>query len=107
MKQFMGISASVGAVTGTVKILNSEEDFFKVNPGDILVTYRSSPAWTVPLMKASGLICEVGGKVSHIAMICRELNVPCVVGIPGIFSEFHDGDIASIDCKNGEVWKYA
>lgn len=105
-KLFKGISASVGIVKGSVKVISDEADFEKVNQGDILVVYRSSPAWAVPLMKASGMICEVGGKVSHIAIICRELGVPCITGVPGIFREFKDGDIALIDCENEEVYKY-
>jgi pyruvate,water dikinase len=86
---------------------SSEEDFGKVNNGDIVVVYRSSPAWAVPLMRgAGGMICEVGGKVSHIAIICRELGIPCVIGIHGIFEELKDGDLVTVDCENGEVHKH-
>lgn len=103
MKKFTGIIASTGFVKSRIKIIHSEDDFYKVEQGDIIAVYKSSPAWTIPLMKSAGMICEIGGMASHIAIICRELSVPCITGIAGIISELHDGDIVSIDCNTGEV----
>lgn len=103
MKIYTGLIASTGFAKSRIKILYSEDDFYKVEKGDIIVVYRSSPAWIIPLMRASGMICEIGGMASHIALICREMSVPCITGIAGITSELKDGDIASIDCTSGEV----
>ena len=70
----------------------------------IIVVYESSPAWTIPLLKSSGMICEVGGVTSHIAIICRELSVPCITGIKGILSNLYDGEIVFINGNAGEVY---
>lgn len=104
MKKYVGTIASTGLAKSSVKILHSEDDFFKVEEGDIIVVYDSSPAWTIPLLKSSGMICEVGGVTSHIAIICRELSVPCITGIKGITFKLHDGEIVSIDGNTGEVY---
>lgn len=101
----IGLAVSDGYAEGTVKVLIDENDFGKVEQGDIIVVPRSSPAWTVPLMCAAGMICEVGGRLSHIAIICREMGVPCVTGINNAIQELQDGDFVSIDCKRGEVRK--
>lgn len=105
MKKYVGTIASTGSAKSCVKILHNEDDFFKVKEGDIIVVYESSPAWTIPLLKSSGMICEVGGVTSHIAIICRELSVPCITGIESITSKLHDGEIVSIDCNAGEVFQ--
>lgn len=106
MKKYIGTIASTGLVKSRVKILHNEDDFFKVEEGDIIVVHNSSPAWTIPLMKSSGMICEVGGIASHIAIICRELSVPCITGIEGITSKLHDGETVWIDCNLGEVCQF-
>lgn len=103
---FRGIAISDGYAEGVVKILRDENDFWKVKYGDIIVVPRSSPAWTVPLMCAAGMICEIGGRLSHIAIICREIGVPCVSEVQNATSNLQDGDYVAIDCRCGEVRKF-
>ena len=103
---FCGVTASVGFCRGTARRVDSEADFSKVEYGDVLVVRKSSPAWLIPLMRASGLICEVGGKGSHLAILSRELSLPCITAIPGIYSAIQDGDSVSLDCSTGQVTRY-
>jgi pyruvate,water dikinase len=103
IKKYKGVPVSNGTFEGTVKVLKSTADFGKVNDGDIIVVYASSPAWTVPLLKAGALIAEVGGVLCHTAIIAREMGVPGIVDIDGITSLLNDGDRVIVDGGVGEV----
>lgn len=106
MRSFKGIPVSSGYCRSKAKIINTTEDFAKVQQGDIIVVKHSFPGWIIPLMKASGLICEIGGAASHIAILCRELGKPCVSGISSIQELVNDNDDIFIDGNTGEVCIY-
>jgi pyruvate,water dikinase len=103
VKRFNGQSVSSGLYEGTVKVLLSTEDFDKVQEGDVIVVYASSPAWTVPLLKSGALIAEVGGILCHTAIIAREIGVPAVVNIGNITQILRDGDRVIVNGEVGEV----
>lgn len=98
--------ASQGIVRSRIIKIYSENDFPRVSQGDILLVKKSFPGWVIPLMKAGGMICEVGGVFSHIAIICREMNKPCITNIEGIFDELVDGEDVMINGEKGEVLWY-
>lgn len=106
MRQYKGTAVSQGICKSKAKILVDEGDFAKVEPGDIIVVYRSSPGWVIPLMKAGGMICEIGGAFSHIGILCRELGKPCVSGVPNIYTDIHDDDMIYINGTIGEIQIY-
>jgi len=103
MATIKGLAVSNGYYEGIVKILNSPEDFGKVNYGDVIVVYCSSPAWTVPLLKAGALIAEVGGLLCHTAIIAREIGVPAIVNVDNITKLLKDGDKISVNGEEGEI----
>ena len=100
---YYGIPVSPGIAKSKAKIINDLDDFSKVENGDIIVVDKSFPGWIVPLMKASGMICEIGGNFSHIAILCRELGKPCVSGVSDIRSTIKDGENVLIDGNKGEI----
>lgn len=106
MKIYHGIAASQGIVRSHIIKVSNENDFLNVGKGNILLVKKSFPGWVVPLMKAGGMICEVGGVFSHIAIICREMNKPCVTGIDNIFNELENGAEVLIDGAKGEIYVY-
>ena len=103
VKKHTGLAVSRGKYEGTVKVLKSTADFGKVEEGDVIVVYSSSPAWTVPLLKAGALVAEVGGVLCHAAIIAREIGVPGIVNVEGITSLLADGDKVVIDGEAGEI----
>ena len=105
-KLYQGIAASSGKIEGRVKVVLSPSDIEKVNEGDIVVVYASSPIWTLALFKAGALISELGGILCHTAIIAREVGVACVVGIDNITKELHDNDLVIVDGDKGEVYLY-
>jgi len=101
--QYSGLTVSRGVYEGRAKILHSTEDFGKVCDGDVIVVHASSPAWTVPLLKAGALIAEVGGILCHTAIIARELGIPCVVNIENITQLLKDGDSVVVNGEEGKI----
>lgn len=106
MRRFPGVMASEGSIRSKAKKINDETDFARVNKGDIILVRRSSPGWIVPLLQSEGIICEVGGIFSHLAIICRELGKPCITNVNGIFDIIEDGADIMIDGNRKEVIWY-
>lgn len=106
MLKYTGIPVSHGCIKSTAKVLSDDTDFDCVEYGDIIIVYRSSPGWIIPLMRAGGIICEVGGALSHLGILCREIGKPCVSGIPGIHTTIKNGDTLYLDGSTGEVIIY-
>ena len=106
-RTFSGLAVSPGRCKeryrGVAKILLSLDDFDKVEKGDVIVVFASSPAWTIPLLEAGALIAEVGGVLCHVAIVAREMGVPAVVNIENITKLLKDGDLVEVDGRTGEV----
>jgi phosphohistidine swiveling domain-containing protein len=102
-KNFKGRSACKGHVTAIAKVVLNNDDFKKINQGDILVVMNTSPDFVPVLGKSSAIVAEEGGITSHVSVISRELNIPCVVGIPRITQAIKDGDLVEVDANKGVV----
>ena len=86
-------------ISGTVKkFTNPNEDY----SGKIILLEETSPIITLISKQIKGILCKVGGKTSHIAIISRELGIPCVVGIGNNIYKINDGDIIKIH-KDGRI----
>jgi len=100
-----GIVASrpkINSIFGMVLVLpefNPSVNF----EGKILVTKQTDPGWTIifPLLK--GLIVERGGMLSHAAIVARELNIPCIVGVDNATTFIKDGSHIQMDLDKGEI----
>jgi len=53
--------------------------------------------------KIDGIVTEVGGRLSHAAIVAREYGIPCIVGVQNILKEIKDGDLIKIDGTAGEI----
>jgi len=71
----------------------------------ILVTEATYPNYLPLMLISKGIITEVGGILSHAAIVAREFNIPCVVGVKGILDIIKDGDLIEIK-KNGVILVY-
>ena len=76
----VGLAVSSGAVEGRARVIRDmgEAD---LTPGDILVTAYTDPSWTPAFVAIAGLVTEVGGLMTHGAVIAREYGLPAVVGV--------------------------
>ena len=98
-----GNKACGGKVRGRVSIILSNEDFHKFEEGDVLVAPTTRPEF-VPIMdRASAIVTNEGGILSHAAILSRELEIPCIVGTDLATKVLRDGDIIEVDADNGVV----
>ena len=100
---FHGIPISSGRVVGTVRFVRSMEDWSRVCRGDILVVSVIDPGMAPLFGVAAGLVAEMGGTLSHGAIIAREYGLPAVANVPGITTRLKDGDRISLDAERGEI----
>jgi pyruvate,water dikinase len=100
---FHGIPISAGQVVGPVRFVRSMEDWSRVCRGDILVVSVIDPGMAPLFGVAAGLVAEMGGTLSHGAIIAREYGLPAVANVPGITTRLKEGDRISLDAERGEI----
>lgn len=111
IKEIKGITANRGNIVAKVKILDyGYENFDKIRElvdemvtGEILVADTTAPEIMSACKKASAIITNQGGLLSHAAIVSRELNIPCIVGLNNISELLKDGDLVEVDADNGIV----
>jgi phosphohistidine swiveling domain-containing protein len=97
-----GVGASPGVVEGPVRVV-TDPDCDDVQPGEILVAPVTDPAWAAIMFISAGLVVDIGGQLSHAAVVARELGIPCVMGIPDATKRLRTGDVCRIDGHAGTV----
>jgi pyruvate,water dikinase len=100
---FAGVGASPGVVEGRVRVARDLVEAEALEPGEILVCHHTDPGWASLLVVAAAFVVEVGGRLSHAAIVARELGTPCVVGVPDITRRLCDGDRIRIDGGTGAI----
>lgn len=101
--KLFGMIASKGRVQGKVNLVNKYEDLGKVRAGDILLAYSTDIAFSPVFPLVSGVITEVGGLISHGAVVAREYGLPSVIGIPNVTKILEDGEEILLDADNGVI----
>lgn len=98
----VGLAVSVGVAEGRARVVHDPATA-AIEPGDILVTAHTDPAWTPLFVAAAGLVTEVGGLMTHGAVVAREYGLPAVVGVVDATTEIPDGARIRVDGTNGLV----
>jgi pyruvate,water dikinase len=98
----IGLPVSAGVVEGRARVVAdlAEAD---LEPADILVTTHTDPSWSPLFVTIAGLVTEVGGLMTHGAVVAREYGLPAVVGIERATSLIADGQRIRLDGTNGHV----
>jgi pyruvate,water dikinase len=99
-----GTVSTPGVVEGVVKLLRSEEDFDKFEPGDILVTVETSSVWTPLFNIAKAIVTDVGGILSHSAILGREYGLPVISGCVEGTKKLKTGMRVRVDGDIGVVY---
>lgn len=102
-QQLRGIGASPGQVEGEVKILRNWQDMPDINRNHILVVPYTDAGWSPLLARAGGLVAEVGGRLSHGAIVAREYGIPAVMDVHDATIKLQDGQRLRIDGQLGTV----
>ena len=109
VKELTGVSAYPGKVKGKARILESNNvqqtrDLrHNFKRGDILITQMTQPNIMDIASKASAIVTDEGGMLSHAAIISRELKIPCIVGTHFASEIIKNGDLIEVDADNGVV----
>jgi Phosphoenolpyruvate synthase/pyruvate phosphate dikinase len=98
-----GIPASIGCVEGTVKICRSLTNIIDQTENMILVVPYTDAGWSPILLTAKAIISEVGGQLSHGAIIAREYGIPAVMNIQCATTYLKDGQRVRVDGYQGTV----
>ncbi|MFT7599422.1 MAG: phosphohistidine swiveling domain-containing protein [Acidimicrobiales bacterium] len=91
---FIGLARTAATATDAIASLE---------PGEVLVTRNTSPAYNLILSLAGGLVTETGGAMCHAAVLSRELGLPAVIGAPGCLEAIQTGDRVELDPLSGTV----
>ena len=102
-KRLRGLAASRGVAEGRVRILRDPSQAGDFEPGEILVVAAADTGWSPLFLAASGIVTELGGPLSHAAIILREYAVPAVVNVTNATRSLHDGDLVRLDGDAGTV----
>ncbi len=98
----IGLSVSAGTVEGRARVV-LDPARATLEPGDILVTPHTDPSWTPLFVTVSGLVTEVGGAMTHGALIAREYGLPAVVGVLDATRLIPDGQRIRLHGTDGYV----
>ncbi len=97
-----GLAVSAGTVEGRARVILDLEEA-EVEAGDILVTAYTDPSWTPLFVAVAGLVTEVGGLMTHGAVIAREYGLPAVVGVENATRRIRDGQRIRVHGTDGYV----
>ena len=102
-----GIPVSSGRVSGPVTFVRSEADWINVRRGDIIVAPVIDPGMAPLFGVAAGLVVEMGGTLSHGAIIAREYGLPTITNVRRVMTQLSEGEIIIVDARQGIVTRQA
>ena len=97
-----GTPASPGIARGSARVIRSPVGA-RLEPGEVLVAPSTDPGWTPLFLTAGALVMEMGGMMSHGAVVAREYGIPAVVGVPDATGRISTGDQVTVDGSAGTV----
>jgi pyruvate,water dikinase len=97
-----GLGVSSGIAEGPARVVK-DPALADMDPGDVLVAHTTDPSWASLMFMASALVVDIGGQLSHAAVVARELGIPCVMNTREGTSRLRDGDRLRVDGAAGTV----
>jgi phosphohistidine swiveling domain-containing protein len=101
-RELNGVGVSPGIVEGPARVV-TDPSFADVEPGEILVAPATDPSWSSIMFLSAALVVDIGGALSHAAIVARELGVPCVVNTGTGTRTIRTGDRCRVDGTSGRV----
>ncbi|KAI6189640.1 hypothetical protein M3Y97_00030500 [Aphelenchoides bicaudatus] len=98
-----GTTVCEGRVIGSARVVKSLKEAKETKAGEILITTCTDIAWSplFPILK--GLVTEIGGLLSHGAVVAREYSLPCIIAVENATNQFKTGDRILLDASKGIV----
>lgn len=101
--RLQGIGASPGVVEGVVRVIRHEDEISQLQTGEILVAAITAPSWASSFSVVAGVVTDIGGLMSHAAIVCREYGMPAVVSTGFATAQLKTGQRVRIDGYKGTV----
>ncbi|MBC2079595.1 phosphoenolpyruvate synthase [Listeria booriae] len=98
----IGLPVSSGTIEGRARVILNMADA-NLEEGDILITPFTDPSWTPLFVSIKGLVTEVGGLMTHGAVIAREYGLPAVIGVENATTRIQDGDYIRVNGTEGYI----
>jgi pyruvate, water dikinase len=102
-RTLQGQAGSPGVVEGPARIVKAVEELDDVRQGEILICPATSPSWSTVFSRVLATVSDVGGVMSHAAIICREYGIPAVVGTGSAVASITNGQRVRVDGDRGTV----
>jgi len=101
--ELTGMAASPGSVEGIARIIREPHEVNDLEQGEILVAPITAPSWAPVFPKIQACVTDIGGMMSHAAIVCREYGVPAVTGTGFGTDKIKTGDRIRVDGSSGKV----
>ena len=101
--ELKGMAASGGVVEGKARVIFSPDQLGELEEGEILVAPVTAPSWGPVFGKISATVTDIGGMMSHAAIVCREYGLPAVTGTGSASTTIKTGMTLRVDGTNGTV----
>jgi pyruvate, water dikinase len=102
-KGLQGMAAAPGAVEGVARVLRSPDQLNLLKKGEILVAPVTAPSWAPVFGKIAAAVTDIGGMMSHAAIVCREYGLPAVTGTGNASAKIKTGQRIRVDGNAGTV----
>jgi pyruvate,water dikinase len=101
--ELRGSAAAQGVAEGPARVIKSVDQLSEVRDGEVLVCGSTSPAWAPIFSRIIATVTDIGGVMSHTAIVCREYGLPAVVGTGRATERIRTGDLVRVDGTAGTV----
>lgn len=98
-----GMAASPGVAEGRARVIATADQLAEVQEGEILVAPVTAPSWGPIFGKIRATVTDIGGMMSHAAIVCREYGMPAVTGTGTASVEIRTGQLLRVDGGSGTV----
>jgi pyruvate,water dikinase len=102
--ELIGLGVAAGRASGTAKLIYHPDNGEKLQAREVLVAPSTDPGWTPLFLRASAIVMETGGFLSHGAIVAREYGIPAVINIPGIMRMVKDSQLITVDGDEGREY---
>lgn len=101
--RLVGIAGSAGVAEGRARVVDGPDDPNGLEDGEILVAETTNPSYASFFLVASAVVVDIGGLLSHAAIVAREMGIPCVINTGHARHTIRTGDLIRVDGDQGVV----
>jgi pyruvate,water dikinase len=98
-----GVPGSTGVAEGLARVIHQPDQLDQLEEGEVLVAPSTSTSWTPAFRKSAAAVLDIGGVMSHAAIVAREYGLPAVLGIGSATTAIKTGDRVRVDGDAGIV----